>query len=99
MAYADIYNAANDSMFQGRCRVALWIAADSIIAEDPATPNHEARVNWALTAQQNRLHLTQENLAQAVLRNPSIAANPGASSDSDIQFQVNSLIDWLIAAG
>jgi hypothetical protein len=99
MAYIDTFNASRDPDFQGRCKVAVWIAAEAIAAEDPQTPNYEARQAWARTAQQDRLAIAPENLAQAVLRNTTIAANPAAASDGDIQFQVNSIIDWLIAQG
>lgn len=99
MSYLDIWQAANDPQFQGRCKVALWVAAQNIINESPSTPNHEARLNWAKTAQANRLAITDVNLAQAVLRNATIAANPAAATDGDIQFQVNSIVDWLISVG
>jgi hypothetical protein len=34
-----------------------------------------------------------------VLRNATIAANPGAATDSDIQFQVNSVLGDLLTIG
>jgi hypothetical protein len=99
MSYATVWAAVNDATFQGRCKVAVWIAAGNILTEDPQTPNHAARLNWARTAQADRLAITPQNLAQAVLQNATIAANPTAASDGDIQFQVNSVVDWLISVG
>ena len=99
MAYADIYNAANDPLFQGRCMVALWIAAESIVNEDPGTQNHAARLAWALRVQQGKLNITPANLAQAILRNATIASNPGAASDSDLDFQVGSVLPYLLLVG
>jgi hypothetical protein len=99
MAYADIYNAANDPLFQGRCQVAMWKAAQDIAAEDPATANHSARMDWANRVLQDRANITPRQLAMQVLRNPTIASNPGASTDGDLQFQVNSVLASLIAVG
>lgn len=99
MAYADIFNAANDAMFQGRCLVAMWKAAQDISSEAPDTPNHGARMDWATRVLQDRTNITPRQLAMQVLRNGTIAANPGAASDGDIQFQVNSIVGELIAVG
>lgn len=99
MAYADIYNAANDQMFQGRCLVAMWRAAQDIAAESPSTQNHQQRLDWATRALQDHAIITPRQLAMQVLRNGTIAANPGASSDDDIQFQVNSILPSLISIG
>lgn len=99
MAYADIYNAANDSLFQGRCLVASWIAAGDIINEATNTSNHATRLDWANKVLSDRANLTHLQLAMQVLRNSTIAANPGAALDSDIQFQVNSIVPALILIG
>lgn len=99
MAYADIYAAANDAAFQGRCLVAMWTAAQNITTEDPATASHQQRADWANTVLQDRAAVTSRQLAMQVLRNTSIAASPTASSDADIQFQVNSVLAALVALG
>jgi hypothetical protein len=99
MSYADIYAAANDSTFQGRCQVAMWTAAQNIAAEDPSTVDHTARMDWANRVLQERTNLTPRQLAVQVLRNTTIAAAPASALDTDIQFQVNSVIDALIAVG
>lgn len=97
MAYADIFNAANDALFQGRCQVAMWTAAQDIAAEATNTTDHAQRADWANRVLQDRATITPRQLAMQVLRNGTIAANPGASTDGDIQFQVNSVIAALIA--
>lgn len=99
MAYADIYNAATDANWQGRCQVALWKAAHDILAEDPGTPDHERRHDWAVSALRDQLTITPKQIAMQVLRNATIAANPGAATDSDIQFQVNSILGDLLTIG
>lgn len=99
MAYADVFNAANDANFQGRCLAACWVAANDILGEDPQTENHAQRVNWATNILRDRSAATPRQIAVQVLRNSTIAGNPGASSDGDIQFQVNSIIPTLIVLG
>ena len=99
MAYADIYNAATDANWQGRCQVAMWKAAHDILAEDPETPDHERRHDWAVSALRDQLTITPKQIAMQVLRNATIAANPGAATDSDIQFQVNSILGDLLTIG
>lgn len=99
MSYADIYNAATDVLFQGRCQVAMWKAAHDIMAEDPQTQDHERRVSWAWYVLRDRAIISPKQLAMQVLRNATIAANPGASSDGDIQFQINSVLNALMDIG
>jgi hypothetical protein len=99
MAYADIFNAANDLLFQGRCQVAMWTAAQDIMAESPLTDHHQQRADWANVVLQDKAKVSPRQVAMQVLRNATIAANPGAASDGDIQFQINSVIANLIALG
>lgn len=100
MAYADIYNAANDTaIFQPRCQVAMWKAAQDILNEAENTPDHSRRVAWATNVMRDSVSITPKQLAMQVLRNSVIAANPGASTDNDIQFQVNSVLADLLTIG
>lgn len=99
MSYATIYAAANDPLFQGRCQVAMWKAAQDITAEPPATLDHAGRMDWCNRVLQDRTNITPRQLAVQVLRNPSIAADPENAADADIQFQLNSIIADLLAVG
>lgn len=99
MAYADIYNAANDEMFQGRCQVAMWKAAQDILSEDPQSDNHSQRFDWATAVLRNTARISKIQLAMQILKNSTIASSPGSASDGDIQFQANSVIDDLISIG
>jgi hypothetical protein len=100
MAYADIYNAANDAaIFQPRCVVAMWTAATNITNEATNVPDHFNRLDWANKVLRGQVTIPQRVLAALVLQNTTIAANPGAALDADIQFQVNSIIPTLIAIG
>jgi hypothetical protein len=99
MSYAAIFTAASDEAFQGRCLVATWTAAQNILNEDPGTQNYEQRRGWAFGVLAGTNRITAYQLAVQVLRNPTIAGNPTAASDSDIQFQVNSIIPDIIQIG
>jgi len=99
MAYADIYNAANDANFQGRCWVAAWKAAQDILVEAANTPDHARRVAWATQILRDQASITGRQLAMIVLQNVTIAANPGAAADADLQFQINSAMDQLLTLG
>lgn len=99
MSYSDIFAAANDATFQGRCLVAAWTSAQAIKTEDPATPDHQARKDWADRMLADRPNITPRQLAMQVLRNPVIAAAPAAADDGALQYQVNAIIGDLIAIG
>lgn len=99
MSYSTIYAAANDAEFQGRCQVAMWVAAQAISAEAANTADHAARLDWASRVLQDRANITPRQLAMQVLRNPTIALGPLSATDGDLQFQVNSVIAALIQIG
>ena len=96
MAYADIYNAATDNLFQGRCMAALWARAQVVVNEDPRDP---VRFAWAQNVLKDKAAITPRQVAMQVLRNSTIAANPGQSPDGDIEFQIVQVLDDLIAIG
>lgn len=99
MSYADIYNAANDPAFQGRCQVAMWKAAQDISNESSDALNHQARHDWSTRVLQDGANITPRQLAMQVLRNPVISAAPNEADDDAIQYQVNVVIADLIAIG
>lgn len=99
MAYADIYTAAADTTFQGRCLVAMWQAAQDIANEAPTTADHQARKDWSTRVLQDRANITPRQLAMQVLRNATIAAAGTTATDGDLQFQVNSVLNDIIAIG
>jgi hypothetical protein len=99
MTYAAIYTAATDPVFQGRCLVAAWKAAQDILAEPTNTANYGGRRGWATNILQGTARITPQQLAVQVLRNATIAGNATAAADGDLQFQVNSIITDLVSIG
>jgi len=99
MDFLVIHSAANDAQFQSRCKVAMWLAAQDIAAEAEGTADHATRKEWAKRVLQDVVTIKPHVLAMQVLRNPQIAASPVAAPDADIQYQVNAVIDSIIAIG
>lgn len=99
MSYLTIFAAATDGAFQSRCRVATWKAAQDIAAEAATEPSHQMRADWASRVLADQTNITDRQLAMQVLRNAVIAADPANAADGDIQYQVNSVLDSIIAIG
>lgn len=99
MSLQAVFEASGNTTFQGRCLAACWKAANDIIAESDQTPNHAARVEWALKILRDRQSITPRVLAMQVLRNATVAANPDAALDGDIEFVVASYLNDLILIG
>lgn len=92
--FLELYALRFSENMKKRVTVAIAVAAQNILAEDGGTTNHANRVIWADEALKDA-QLMAEKIMWRVLGNASIAANGEASSDSDIQFVVNSLIDFV----
>lgn len=96
MAYIDIYAAATvaDHVLRRQVAVACHKAAVDILNEDPETANHSQRMAWA-----RRVIADPEGWAAKaiwkVLENAVIQAAPTGAIDSDVQFVVNSIVDYL----
>ena len=45
--YAELYDLRNDSALRNRVTTACIIAAETVMNEDGATPNHASRLLWA----------------------------------------------------
>lgn len=99
MSYLVIFQTTNDANFQGRCQVAMWRTAQDISAEDPATPGHAMRKDWAERVLGDRAAITPRQLALQVMRNAQIANDPTLATDGDIQYQMNSIVDSLLLIG
>ncbi len=99
ISYTDLYNAVNAANFQSRCWVAVWKAAQDIVNEDQSVFGHTQRYDWAIKVLRDELNITGRQLAIQVCRNPTIANDPIAAADGDIQFQINSIIGNLMVIG
>jgi hypothetical protein len=99
MAYTDIHDAAtnSDHVLRKQVFAAIHKAAVDVINEDAGTANHAARLHWA----RGILNSVEANLSEAastmgaVLQNVSIQSAPTTSTDNDVQFAVNALVNTL----
>jgi hypothetical protein len=93
MSYAAVYAASLDEAFQGRCLVAAREIARAIVAGDSVSSSTTnlvtlaESVNFAKRLLRNMQTLSKEQTAILILANTTIAANVGASLDSDILWQ------------
>lgn len=100
MAYTDIYTAATtvDSVLLKQITVAIFQAAVNIINEDTSTANHANRIVWArkVLSTSVALHAEASRWIWKVLENASIQSAPTTSPDNDVQFVINSIIDYIV---
>lgn len=90
----ELYDLRYNEDIKKRVTSAVAIAAQAIVAESDQTANHVNRVIWANTALKDT-QLAMEQIMWRVLGNATIAASGVSSTDNDIQFVVNSLIDFV----
>ena len=89
----EIYNLRYEAVnLKNRTTAAIAKAATDVLNEDPGTANHANRLVWAGSALDNATAMA-ERMMWGVLSNATIQANGESSTDNDIQFVVNSLID------
>lgn len=100
MAYTDIYAAATatDSVLLKQVTVSLFKAAVDINNESAGTANHANRITWArkVLSSPTALRAEADRWIWKVLENPSIESAPTTSPDNDVQFAVNSIIEYIV---
>ena len=93
MSFRDNTELAQFAPFVARVQAAMVKAAIAVSSEDPSTEAHSTRVQWATQVLRDPAHYAAR-MAFGVAANPIITAE---SSDSDIEFTVNSV--WNAYAG
>lgn len=93
MDYLNRFKLVDKAEFRQRLQVAAWIAAAAVASEDSGTPNHTARLAWAKRALKGPLEADEMRLvAIRATANPAITEK---STDDDLQFVVNGMVDEL----
>lgn len=77
---------------RNRCAAAIAKAAQDVLNEAAETENHAARIVWAQDALVNA-EAAASRMMWGLLGNATIQTNGEASTDNDIQFVVNGLIN------
>ena len=91
---------AHDGLFN-KIRVACWVAADTIRAEDAGTPNHTNRVAWAKSvfadtdtvARQMVAAVLAQNRAQSLSLILGAANDQTGASDAALQSVVDAAVN------
>ena len=99
MALADVYTAANNETFQGRCMAAAWQTAQHVIAADEGYDVSAPSKDFAYSLLRDQTRITAKQVAMQVLRNATIASNVAASTDSDLDWQIKSVWADLVSIG
>jgi len=98
-AAMELHRALNGSTpFLDQLCGVLFNAARDIEAEHPDTGNHANRLLWAAKVKANRKAMARAMMAD-VLENATIAADVANATDSDVAWQVASLIDAYATGG
>lgn len=88
-----IYNLRYEGTeLKAKAAAAIAKAAYDVLNEDAQTAQHAERVAWAKESLTNTQQMA-DRMMWGMLQNASIQTNGNASSDNDIQFVVNSLIN------
>ena len=80
------------TVLKSRCAAACATGALAVFAESPATTNHANRLVWANSALRNADAMA-EQMFWGILGNPTVQTSGDATTDGDLQWVVNSLID------
>ena len=91
MAFIDSIALSNDQNFRNRCEVAMVVAAQNVASEPTSTTNHVSREALAKAIENNPAAYVMA-FTLGVVANPAITT---ASTDSDIQFSVNSIFNGI----
>ena len=93
MSFQEQVNLAMTPAFIARVQAAMVKSAIAVSSENPETPAHVTRVQWATQVLRDPMHYATR-MAFGVAANPTITAESG---DNDIEFTVNSV--WNAYAG
>jgi hypothetical protein len=97
--FSDVFNAANDETFQGRCMAAAWQTAQHVIAADAGYNTSQSSEDFAYSLLRDQARISPKQVAMQVLRNTEISSNVAASTDNDIDWQVKQVWADLVSIG
>lgn len=100
MSFASTYDVAVDAthVFRKQIAGALHSIACDIIAEDPATARHHARLNWAKKVTESNVGpVTEaERWIWLMLTNATFAADPTTAEDGAVKTIATSFLSIMI---
>jgi len=95
--YAELLTLDGNQALLDKIKVAVWVAADTIRAEEDTVPNHTQRIAWAKQAFSNPAEQAFILLPAVLAQNKSasVAAITGAS-DAAVQAAVDAAVNCVI---
>lgn len=96
MAYADLWNLADNDGFQHMSYVAAWVVGQDIIGDPNASSE---RKDWAAKVMRESLNITPRRLAFQMLRNQAVAQAGVGSTDQQMRKACLEVLDDLVAIG
>jgi hypothetical protein len=99
----DLGTIASNNVFQQRCMTALMdYAINTVLTEGDAVQYHSQREAFALSLQDNQENVSPRVVAEAILANPTIAAEATVATtpdyaipDTDIEYAVTTIFNDL----
>lgn len=93
MALKELYRAyIGESDFWKQVAGACMTAAITITLEDPGTPNHADRLQWAVNVRDNAKGMAKSMLVD-VVKDATIAADVDNATDAQVQSVVDGLVN------
>jgi hypothetical protein len=98
MNYLDIHNLSQSQDMQNRTGISCLKTAQFILSEDPTTPDHDKRVNWANWVMQNPSPsmMPSQQAFTYVCLDPTIQAGGTTATDEQISATVSAALPFLI---
>jgi hypothetical protein len=95
--YSDLATLVYDDALIARVSVAIAIAAETIRAEDPATPDHDLRKSWARRTLVNVDGMARQMLWVLIAQNKDATlAQIAGATDAAVQNAVDTAIELLL---
>lgn len=92
--YQELLTAAQSDDLKKKVRVACMIAANAIMTENTATPNHAGRLAWARSVYENPEAIGKKMLWAVIAQNNAVALSAiTGASDANVQTAVNAAVD------
>ena len=93
--YKELFDIYSDGALLSKITIAVAKASSDVISEDPLTPNHAERLAWAQAGIKDPGPHATEMAMSVLLQNQAQTVDyiENTLSDTDLQNQVNSLIN------
>lgn len=99
IAYNIAYSLLDDPTLRDRVRYAILHSAAYVLIEDPATPDHADRIDWARKAFAEALQMPIRQVMVYVITDATVAQVGAAATDAQLQAAIDAAIPYLVLGG